>query len=195
VRRIAALAFLLLAACSHSPTPRAPQARATTTTAQGATTTTTAATAASTTSTTSGALAKPCGASDVGIGEITSDGASHHNLMYVRLKNVSQFTCSLSGFPTSVTAVDQDGHSLEHVDQGAYQPDPPAGDIQPGATGLLIIDTRTECTDANGNETHPPTRMFRNFQIGLPGGGTVSLGDVVVDGTCGVAVSKFGVSS
>jgi hypothetical protein len=184
------VALALLAACSASPNAR-PKVKAHTTTTSPTSTTiaTVTSTTGQSTSTTASALAKPCAASDLGIGGIDSDGASQHRLTYVRLLNTSAFTCSLSGFPTSVTAVDQDGHSLDRVDQGAYQPDPPAGDVAPGGSGLLIIDTKTACDEA----TKPPMRMFRNFQIGIPGGGTLSLGDFAVDGSCGVAVSKLGV--
>jgi hypothetical protein len=114
-------------------------------------------------------------------------------LTYVALINTSSFLCSLSGFPTSLTAVDQNGQALENFEKGAYQPDPPAADVAPNGVGLVIIDTRSSCVDVEGNETKPPQRRFKNIQIGLPGGGSVSLGDFVVNGTCGVAVSKLGV--
>jgi hypothetical protein len=190
VRRFAVVALALLAACSASPNARPKvKAHATTTSTPTTASSTTSTTGQATTTTIAGALAKPCAASDLGVGGIDADGASQHRLTYVRLLNTSAFTCSLSGFPTSMTAVDQDGHPLEHVDQGAYQPDPPAGDVAPGASGLLIIDTKTACDEA----TKPATRMFRKFDIGIPGGGTLSLGDFAVDGSCGVAVSKLGV--
>jgi hypothetical protein len=143
-------------------------------------------TALSTTSTTV-ALAKPCAAADLGVESIQSDGASQHRLISVALLNTSTFTCSLSDFPTSLAAIDQNGSALDDYQHGAYQPDPPAGNIAPGESGVVIIDTKTSC------EPQPPARNFKNMQIGLPGGGTVSLGDFVINGACGVAVSKLGV--
>jgi hypothetical protein len=185
VKRLAVVALALLTACSGSPNQRPKtKAHATTTVASTSTTTSTTAVTATTTSL---ALAKPCAGADFGVGEIQSDGASQHVLTSVALLNTSAYTCSLSGFPTTLTAIDQDGHPLEHFDQGAYQPDPPAGDVAPGQSGVVIIDTKTVC------DPTPAPRNFKNVQLGLPGGGTVSLGDFVINGMCGVAVSKLGV--
>jgi hypothetical protein len=189
VRRVVALTCVLLAACSHSPTPRASQARTTTTAPAEATTTTVS---ASTTSSVAGALAKPCAASDLVIEAIGNDGASGHTLNSISLQNVSTFACSLSGFPTAVTGHTRDGVALADVHNGAYQPDPKPGNVEPGAAGVVILDSYDRCSDDYPGK---PVRTYVDIHIALPGGGEIALGDFAVGPTCVMSVSQLGVAS
>ena len=181
-RLAAAASVVLVAACSHSVTPRASQAKATTTVASTATT--------SGGPTTSGALAPACAAADLVVAGINDDGASGHSLHFVDLKNVSDAPCSLSGFPT-LTGATRDGVALSDVHNGAYAPSPRPGNVEPGLIGTVTIDVYNRCSDDYPDK---PIGTYVDVHIGLPGGGTISLGDFAIGPTCLVGVSELGVS-
>ena len=190
MKRVAVVALVLLTACAGSPNQR-PKVRATTSTSSS-TTSTSVTTVAGTTTTITGALAKPCAATDLAVAGIGNDGASGHTLNYISLKNVSTFMCSLSGFPTSVSGHSRDGVTLTDVHNGAYQPDPKPGNVAPGGSGAVILDSYNRCTDEYPDK---PVRTYSDIHLGLPGGGELALGDFAVGPTCIVSVSQLGVAS
>ena len=193
IRRCAVVALVLLTACAGSPNQR-PKVKAHATTTVASTTSTTpisTSTTGATTNTTASELTRACSAQDLVVASIGDNGASGHTLNSVQLKNVSTSPCALSGYPTALTGHTRDGVALSGVHNGAYQPDPKPGTVQPGSSGVVIIDSYGRCTDDYPGQ---PIRTYVDIHIGLPGGGDVSLGDFAVGPTCLVGVSQLGVN-
>jgi hypothetical protein len=179
--RAAALALALLAACSHSVTPRASQATATTTT------TSTSTTVPATTST-SLVLARPCAAEGLDVGFGAGGAAAGTASTRISLTNTSESACSLSGPPTFVTGQTDDGKALEAT-LGMSQIPLRPGNLERGTSGEVVIDTGDVCEE----RTDPSKQLrYKQIRIGLPGGGSIFLGDFTIDGTCFVHVSNLG---
>jgi hypothetical protein len=191
VKRFAVVALVLLTACAGSPNQRPKtKAHATTTTASTSTTTTST-TAIPATTSTSAVLARACSADDLGIvGTLQGAGMSHTGL-FLRLENLSATECSLSGDPITFNATTTDGKPLVDYKRGSYFGEPEPGNLGANSCcGLLRIETSMACGDGAGN---PPNRTYRDIRIGMPGGGTLSLGDMTVTTNCDIWVSKLGI--
>ncbi|MEY2425158.1 MAG: hypothetical protein QOI61_730 [Actinomycetota bacterium] len=185
---VALCAVLLLTACSGNPNRRPPTAttHATSTSTSVASTNTSIATS---TTTTSLVLAQACSADQLGIASISSNGATGHTGTFVSLQNLSATTCSLSGAPTSLSARPTDGGSFT-FQRGTFFPDPEDGNIDArSCCGVVIIESSFAC----GDGTAATDRTYKNIRIGMPGGGTLSLGDFAVTSNCEVRISKLGI--
>jgi hypothetical protein len=148
-------------------------------------------TEAAATTTTSVVLATPCTAADLGIDQISGGGAGGTEVLDIEFRNTSSQSCSLAGFPTFVTGRTNAGAALtvSRRDEVLGVP-PPPGNLEAGsAGGILEFGTNEGCEAA----AHPFSAFYRHVVVGFPGGGSLSLGDVVIDGTCGVTVGRFGV--
>ena len=192
MKRFAAVALALLAACSGSPNTRPKTKASVTTTTASTSTSTSTTTASTTTSTTSAELARACRADDLGIESIQTNGAGGHEGLFVQLWNLSATPCSLADYPTALNATTPGGQPLTSFDSGTFFPEPVSGNLSAGGgEGLVIIETSNACLDENGT---PPDRRYKDITIGLPGGGKLMLGDITINGACGVRISKLGVN-
>jgi hypothetical protein len=174
-----------LTACNGSPNQRPErQARATTTSSSSSTSSTVAPTTSS-----SLVLARPCRGEDLGFSNVTGGGAGGTTFTRINLVNLSSSPCSLSGYPTRITGDTESGAPLVPEFANTFSK-PKPGNLDAGySSGELVIETSSVCTDGQGN---PPQLLYRNIEVTVPGGGSFSLGDLVIDGTCQFHVSPLG---
>lgn len=118
--------------------------------------------------------------------------ATGHLASLIKLTNISSSGCTLSGFPTSFTATQPDGRHVAlrvghgtFFDSGDFWP----ANLEPGQTSTLTIETGDVCPAVNN--THPQADPYVGATVGIPGGGTISVG-VTFDGACGVSISQLG---
>lgn len=135
------------------------------------------------------ANAPACSANDVAARPGESSGAGGHLLTQIVFRNVSDDECLLDGYPV-VTASDA-GRQDVVATNGSFFPNPPTGDLEPGDTAILGLETDTYCPARpdGGGGLAPYSRV----SVELPGGGAVSL-RMDLDVTCGVGITKFGVT-
>lgn len=159
------------------------------TTSTASTATTTSTTVEPSTTTTSLVLARPCRGDDIGFAGVTGGAAAGTTFTRVDLVNLSSAPCSLSGYPTAVTGRTDDGVQLTAEFANTFSA-PKPGNLDAGyAGGELAFETSSVCSDGKGN---PPRRLYRHIEVSVPGGGSFSLGDLVIDGTCQFRVSQLG---
>jgi hypothetical protein len=120
---------------------------------------------------------------------VQQDGASGHVLYLIPLRNKSETTCALVGYPPTFSATNAAGARVTEVHQGAYFPDPPAGDLAPGADGLVVLDANSHCADDFPGRA---VEAYRDIHLGMRGGGSVSLGTLEIT-TCALSVSQLGI--
>jgi hypothetical protein len=74
---------------------------------------------------------------------------------------------------------------------GSFFPSPRAGNISPGRTAFLVVETDTECGALPGGGTVGPT--YHHLAVTLPGGGTVpvDMRDGLRPGPCGLHIGRF----
>lgn len=136
------------------------------------------------------ANAPPCARDDVSASFDGHNGATGHEIDYIRFRNVGRSTCLLAGYPHVVAS--QSGRPAVTATDGSYFPDGHAANLHPGGAAMLGVETDSDCAarpgDAGGGE------IYKHLAITLPSGGTVSLTmprSDELDVTCGLHLTHF----
>ena len=110
---------------------------------------------------------------------------------YVRawLRNTSSDACEMSGYPRFVRGLSADAKLLSRYKEGAGTIDNPVpGRLSPDAVGLVVFFMSDACSD--GTAASP---SYDSVTVGVPGGGTLALPELTIEGSCEPGVSSFGV--
>lgn len=134
--------------------------------------------------------ARPCRADDVTARQHLTDGAGGHLAYLVGFRNTSGSACLLRGYPAAVVATEPGAPDVRGTD-GSFFPSPRAGNISPGRTAFLVVETDSECGALPGGGTVGPT--YHHLAVTLPGGGTVpvDMRDGLRPGPCGLHIGRF----
>jgi uncharacterized protein DUF4232 len=122
------------------------------------------------------------------LAEAREDGSAASGV-YVRvwLRNTSRQSCRLSGAPRYLHATSDEGRQLPAYGHGSGTMSPPIpGSLNPGKVGLVIFVMSGACDG-------PQTPIYRNVSVGMPGGGSLSVPQLELSGSCAPSVSTFGV--
>lgn len=135
--------------------------------------------------------APPCRADQIRAdGKVSQNGGGGHLDQTFSFTNISSKVCLLSGVPL-VTAKGAAGPPVVAGRGGFFvRTDTPSGDMAPGMTTELTLETNDDCaaaTTSSGSSRHD---QEASVTLGLPGGGTVRF-PAALDVICGLYTSSF----
>lgn len=135
---------------------------------------------------------RQCRGADLAAKFVGGGAGMGHSEARIRLTNTGGSPCTLSGYPTRLTAKRADGTTRRlrfgdggYFSAGTYWP----ADLRPGASSTTAIETSSACSALNSRDPKPDP--FVAAALGLPGGGVVSV-RAAFDAVCGVSLGNLG---
>ena len=133
-----------------------------------------------------------CLANQLSIGKPEGNGATGMTFTTLPLRNISDAPCLLVGRPTRVAAqaagkpdvVATNGLNLDSGGVG--------GDLQPGKSGYLTVETDRDCDARYATPNTFPTNNYTSLAITLPSGTTLDV-PLQLDVECGLKTGGLGV--
>lgn len=133
--------------------------------------------------------APPCQAGDLTVVDVEVGGAMSKTSNGIRFRNAGRVACSVSGYPRGLSGTLAGRHVRIHTEQGTFFPDPRPGDLAPGDDGIVVVQTATACPEFDWDGP-----LYRDLSVEVPGGGSLPVPAVELNGSCGVRVGPLGLA-
>ncbi|HEY3034953.1 MAG TPA: DUF4232 domain-containing protein [Streptosporangiaceae bacterium] len=136
--------------------------------------------------------ARPCAASQVRVSPDGGNGGGGHSYQMFAFRNVSRTTCILRGYP-SVVASEPGKADVTAADGGFFVGRERSGNMPPGGTATLSIETERDCPARYASPNQFPALIYHTVTVGIPGGGHVVINEAF-DVLCGLYTGQFAVA-
>lgn len=133
-----------------------------------------------------------CLADQLKVGPITPNGATGMLFTTITLRNVSSDACLLVGRPQRVAAQSQGKPDVVATNGLNLGTGGVGGDLAPGKTGYLTVETDRDCDARYATPNTFPTDKYSSLAITLPSGTSIDT-PLTLDVECGLKTGGLGV--